>query len=207
MLDTPFVAFDCETTGLTDEHVILSFAVVSQDYKYLHLNIQWENVLVSTKAMEINQIDLREYKETDINGALFQLEVWARTMFPSHFGGIVPIGFNVGSFDMRMLWNMYKRPETKSNIHYFPFHRRHVDLNSCLFLLGIDKKPFADYVWGLVKDKFDELKIKEEARPHSALADAFHALLTWEELRKKTSQMSQFPHSSFSREEKIAPQS
>jgi hypothetical protein len=187
MSEPMVVAFDCETSGLTNDHVILSIGAVTNQFRYFYREVAWEQLYVSTEAMKINQLDLRLRQGIPIDLVLIHLEGWLREQFPQMQGhDILPMGFNVGSFDMRMLRNMYERVKRPND---FPFHYRSIELNSCLMLLGKNKEEFSRDIWKLVKKKFKTMRLNQPAETHNALADAFFAQIAWNELKKEVAEL------------------
>ena len=84
---------------------------------------------------------------------------------------LVPVGFNVGNFDM--IYVRYYLPRTASLFSY-----RSVDLNAIVFTLAqVLGKNWKDI-------KTDAKKFAANPKPHDALADAVEALDCWNYLQR-----------------------
>lgn len=199
---THFLALDCETSGLTDKHAILSFAAVTEKYEWFYADLCWDELLVSIEAMKVNQIDLRNRIGDSPSVALRRFNEWLEIQF-GVFSSIMAVGFNVGSFDLKMfraLWEQQVRlnncrpegntsvwdgaPPVPMHIGDYRFHYRHIELNSCLQLLGIEKEKHKDAIWELVREKYKTLNIQRPMMEHDALSDAMFNMITWHELRR-----------------------
>lgn len=75
------IALDLETSGLTNDHEILSIGCCTEDYKFFYQEVKWDQLLVSPRAMEINQIDLRKQSGIPLKESLLNLnKVPGRTL-------------------------------------------------------------------------------------------------------------------------------
>ncbi|KKM97966.1 hypothetical protein LCGC14_1162650, partial [marine sediment metagenome] len=78
------LSLDLETSGLTNNHEILSIGCCTEDWKTFYQEIKWDQLLASTHALEINQIDLRDNKnKIPLEQALFEFHKWLLKMFPN----------------------------------------------------------------------------------------------------------------------------
>lgn len=179
------LSIDLETSGLCPhEHEILSIGAVTENYKWFYREVKWDKLIVSPSAMKVNQIDLRENKGIPLNHALFEFNKWLKKHFTEDENAqpsILPLGFNVGSFDMKFL----KRAYEKYSIQY-PFHYRHIELNSILYYLDIEKIKYSDDIWKKIPEIFRRYNIQEKPELHNALADAVFAMACWHDLKLST---------------------
>ncbi len=175
------IALDIETSGLTNEHEILSIGCCTEDYDYFYQLVKWDQLKVSTSAMNINQIDLRGGPQgIPLKESLLLLNKWLRTKFPNE-EKIITIGFNVGSFDLRFMDKSYKQVGVEN-----PFHYRHIELNSILMFLDKNKEEFMKLIWDRIKSNPIPNQYKwpanEVAMEHHALADALHSMMCYKDL-------------------------
>lgn len=189
------LSLDLETSGLTDNHEILSIGCCTENWKTFYQEVRWNQLLVSTHALEVNQIDLRGNKnKKPIGTVLYELGKWLTHVFPHRKKeDIILLGFNVGTFDLRFMKKAYQRDEVERP---FPFHYRHIELNSCLQLLNLDKQKYAEFMWESMEAKArtqgdtPELSAIRKAlslgEKHNALADAVHSMCCWKDLQLLT---------------------
>ena len=173
---------DLETSGLTNDHEILSIGCCTEDYKFFYQEVKWDQLLVSPRAMEINQIDLRKQSGIPLKESLLNLNKWLRTKFPNE-EKIMPLGFNVGSFDLRFLIKSYAQVSVEC-----PFHYRHIELNSILMFLGKDKESYMKDMWEFIRKAQEDHCVgwvPIELVEHNALADALHSMVCYNNLKSK----------------------
>lgn len=143
------ISLDLETAGLIPgKHHVLSIGAVDlktrEDY---YVQLLWDEILVSRKAMEINKIDLCKEKTEGPKweralpaaDAIKDFATWMTTLNTED--DTRALGQNVGSFDLPMLKATWKSlPNTPT---FFPFSYRSVDLNT-LVVFGCEKGGFGD---------------------------------------------------------------
>jgi DNA polymerase III epsilon subunit-like protein len=182
-----YVGADIETTGTNPYiHSLIQIGVCSQPFARRESEEAFvsdvggtaaERMLIEKEAMAVIGFTLARItlapEAVRVDG---RLEAFLRGLCPEGFN--VPVGFNVGQFDMQFVRR--ELPES-----YKRFGYRCVDLNSVLFTLS---------ECGM--GQFDELKTKAKGyaegtlrdmgfptEKHDALWDAREALLCWKYLR------------------------
>jgi len=126
---------DIETSGLNpDKHSILSIGMVVslnglEDYQSFYREIKYDELVVSPEAIEINKYDFTIQKNrvplvaADEAAVIFLKKYYHPDEKP------LPIGLNVGSFDMQFINRQMPLLATKLS-------HRAVDLNSLMYMLA-----------------------------------------------------------------------
>lgn len=144
------ISVDIETSGLDPQrHSILSIGAETLDGETFYEEVAYEDVLVCPKAMEVNQLKLKQDGRT-LRGALVNLSNWLADLEISP--PLIALGMNVGSFDLlflRVAWSQCKGVIGRS----FPFHYRSIDLNSIIMFLNLDKKDTQNIIAADMKNK------------------------------------------------------
>jgi len=172
------VGADCETSGTTEEHQMLSWGMYINNTTYKHWNIAHSNVFLSPSAMRVNKMKAQDLdKGVSTNVFSQELLAWINDnlgQFDKHnsVNKVVIVGFNVGSFDRPFL----KRTVQGRTINKFSHYT--IDLNAILMgLLGQERAEVAKQA--LKKEARSMMSIQDpeivELGAHNALYDAAEA--------------------------------
>lgn len=170
--DRGFIVVDTETTGLdAEKNQILEVAILVvknfEPVDCFNIKIKHREYTVSTRAMEVNKIDLVEHEKL----AYTEKEASERIInFLSDHKeeqGLIVVGQNV-QFDLKfienMLWRSYKTKEWREIISYRTF-----DLMSLSFIRNIEGKI------KLEKQDLDSIiaaiGLESDSERHTAMGD------------------------------------
>jgi len=138
------VGADCETSGTTDDHQMLSWGMYINRDTYKHWNIAHSNVLISPAAMRVNKMRAQDLDQgVSVNVFSKELHAWINDnlgQFDKHnsVNKVVIVGFNVGSFDRPFLERTVQGRTISKFSHYT------IDLNAILRgLLGQERAEIA----------------------------------------------------------------
>ena len=145
------ISVDIETTGLDpNRHQILSISACTLDEKepkVFYQQIAYAEYAITPKAMQANQIDVRNWGGLEERTVASEFTIWLNNCF-DNLDPIYGLGFSVGSFDLAFLKRMYE----KYNMVY-PFHHQAIDLDTCLLLLNIKRNTIDTE--SLLRNKLD----------------------------------------------------
>ncbi len=180
------VYLDLETTGLCyakmpegsdieGPHQILSLGMLLETkdgIKEFYQEVYYEEYKVTAGALKVNGFDLVNNSSrvplhvVEIEAIKFLLGIEEIHDYIANLGGkLIPVGFNVGSFDMQFI--KYQMPELYSLFSY-----RAIDLNTLLFTTA----GFANITFDELKNKVKEEVIKKGIPfTHHTLEDCRHA--------------------------------
>lgn len=154
---------------------------------HFYSDIQWKELYVSTTAMNINQIDLRQPYDfrSGISDVMSKLYSWMIKL-DVPLADIIFMGFNVQKFDIPMLKNQWEK-----YIGPWKFTYRAIDLNSVIaFVASHTNKEFLtlkkdienSYVGSYMYESLKQLSVP--TTEHHALRDAYYNIFVWEECQK-----------------------
>lgn len=170
--DRDFILIDCETTGLdSKKHQILSIGILvisnMEIVDEIELKIKHKEYIVSTKALEVNKIDLVKHDEE----AMIEEEA-AKEMLKFLYKnlkneGFIVIGQNV-DFDIRFIEEMFLRCRRIKDYRKAVSYRK-LDLMQVALIKNIEGKVHLDnqHLSGILK----ALELEFEGEQHTALAD------------------------------------
>jgi len=138
---TKIISCDLETSGIGDEYSVLSIGLVNPvTLDSLYVEIQWDNLFVNTKAMEINKLSLCGDEKIKPKTAAQKVYDWLHKQglkkYDLRMLGLNP-AFDRRHFENFMINNLQNCPYDKFFIH------RCVDLNSIFAFIAHleDKDP------------------------------------------------------------------
>jgi hypothetical protein len=172
------IGADCETSGTTAEHQMLTWAMYVNRKTYKHWQIAHDKVVISPASMRVNKMQAQEL-DNGLSAELFDKELlsWINDYMPNRdenneANKLVMVGFNVGSFDRPFLERTVRGRTISKFSHYA------IDLNAILFgLLGHEKANIAK---ASLKKEARRMMIVQnpeilELGSHNALYDACEA--------------------------------
>ncbi len=179
--DTQVVALDIETSGSDPaKHQMLSIGAIDfQTGETFYTQIRHKEILAVPEAMAVNQLDITEVNNKGYPNLLEtddKLKDFLRSLGPPRgYGGIgnpktVPMGLNVGSFDM-----LFVRRDLPQSAEIFRYHA--IDLNSLMFsFASSENSGFKSVRKGL--DQYTERVLSENRAiskmgKHHALWDCY----------------------------------
>ena len=175
---------DIETSG-TDpvKHTILSIGIVIslnglEDFQSFYREVKYNDIVVSPASIEVNKIDL-----SDQTGRipLAKVDEESSAFIKKHYNTDfkpMPIGLNIGSFDMQFINRQMPYFSTKLS-------SRSVDLNSLIYVYA--EKHSEDFT--LAKEKLSGIAIAKTnslglgIEKHNALYDAIYSLALYSEIK------------------------
>lgn len=175
-LDKRFVGLDIETTGSGGPEVykMIQIGVAIRDGPLFRQDIGWETWNETEEAKAVHGITreriLAAPPAYHVDGFL---KGFLESSLPGTTGRLIPVGWNVGSFDMPFV--RAQLPQSAKRFSY-----RSVDLNSVCYtaalLLEVDPKDLKD------EAKRDSRERITDSHPHDAGYDAQAALIEWDYL-------------------------
>lgn len=179
-IDSRFVGLDIETTGSggPDEFKLIQIGVAIRDGPLFCQDVGWDPPWNETlEAQAVHGISperiIAAPRSWQVDGMLIS---FLNTTIEGTVGRLVPVGWNVGSFDMPFV--RAQLPQSAKRFGY-----RAVDLNSVCYtiaiLIGIDPKALKKGA-----KVYSRFWITEEA-PHNAGYDARAALYEWDYMMNK----------------------
>ena len=170
-----FIGMDLETSGSDPErHVILQVGAVEDGHRFEGVttipfmsyvgHTMWDGTEEASRIHGISAETTLAAPDVAIVDAM--LLSWLQQVNP--YGFVVPIGFNVGSFDMQFVRRALPRSYKKMGY-------RSVDLNAIIFTLA--KMGLGTF--DTIKTAAKEYGAPAVGKPHDALYDAQEAVAAW----------------------------
>ena len=181
-MSTTFVALDIETTGLTLDHAIIELGLavkVGEEFHTFGTLVRPEhNLMVDTRAMAINGVDLNEVFAEDTPptyAAERRALSWLHDIFdgPSDDRIIIPVGFNVGSFDIGFLKEFMPVLAGAFSYRCLELNSAFLTASECDTELAWSRKRFMAEQLNRIRGMFS----LPDRTPHRAESDALDALL------------------------------
>jgi len=175
--DFDLISLDLETSGSeSTEHTILSIGCVRlSDLESFYADVRHESLMVTPKAMQVNEIDITQVANQEGRSTLSQVDKKFREWLRSdpfykegkHYN-LIPMGMNVGTFDMEFV-----RPYLPKSADLFGY--RSLDLNALIFVDAVMRGCKFETVKNAAKMIGTSYAHEHvpELKPHHALYDAY----------------------------------
>lgn len=156
------ISLDIETTGLDpNKHDILSIGAVNvKTNDHFYAQIKHRDLCVNLESLKYTDINLAKWEGECLNKVASDFYRWLWNQKQDTKDLLIPLGFNVGSFDMKFLRN--KLAIYSCGIFDEYFHYRCIDLNSIIFYNSSN---------GIGTEDFDSLKKRVTKNAQQSICD------------------------------------